>query len=662
MANVSSVGIGSGVLTSDLIDQLVEAERAPTESRLTSREESVTAELSLFAQIQSAVTDLRLPARRLATAETFSDLTATSGSSAFSASVASSAVAGSYTLEVNTLAKSQSLSSGTFANTDTTELGEGTLNFTINGATTAITIDSSNNTLEGVAAAINENSGLAASATIIDNGSGFQLVITSNTPGLDNAIDIAVSDTDNNNIDGSGLSQLSYTSGAVQLTQNQAATDASFNFNGIAITRGSNTVDDLVEGLTITLNGTNPGAPASLNLSRDDDGIVEKVEDFVDKYNALRTLIVENSQVDPGNPAAAGLLVGDTATRAISTQVRNVLGQTIAGLADDPVRGLSEVGITTDRETGNLLFDDSVFRTQLTSNPESVEALFADQGRASDGQVEFVLAGSNTVPGDYALNVTQIATRGSLTAAGALSASTIIDATNENDEFSIEVDGTASGTITLDAGTYTQTQLAAEIQENINADANLIAQEVSVTVAVDGSGALTFTSNKYGSASSIEVLSVDTNTTADLGFSAVAGTDGLDVEGTINGQAATGSGQILSGAVGSDVEGLLVRVTGGVTGDRGEVSYIEGVGEKLVDLISSFLAQDGTITAKNERLNAELDSIAESRAKLNERLTALETRLVRQFTAADILIAQLNSTQDFIKGQLEALAGIGQND
>ena len=662
MANVSSVGIGSGVLTSDLIDQLVEAERAPTESRLTSRQDSVTAELSLFAQIQSAVTDLRLPARRLANADTFSDLTATSGSSAFSASASSAAVAGSYTLEVNTLAKSQSLSSGTFANTDTVELGEGTLSFTINGTTTAITIDSSNNTLDGVASAINESTDLAASATIIDNGSGYQLVVTSNAVGADNAIDIAVTDNDGDNTDVSGLSQLSYTLGAERLTQNQAATDASFNFNGIPITRGSNTVDDLVEGLTITLSGTNAGAPARVELSQDVTGIVEKVEDFVEKYNALRTLIVENSQVDPGNPAGAGLLVGDAATRAISTQLRNVLGQTITGLNNDPVRGLSEAGITTDRETGNLLFDENVFKNQLAANPKSVEALFADQGRSTDGQVEFVLAGSDTVPGEYSLNVTQVATRASLAAGGAPAASTIISSANENDEFTINVDGVASSTITLDAGTYTQEQLALEIQEKINADPDLIAQEASVTVSVGGGGALEFFSNRFGSKSSIEILSVDTNTTADLGFSDVAGIDGLDVAGTINGQVASGDGQILSGAAGSDVEGLLVRVTGGTTGDRGEVSYIEGVGEKTVDLINNFLANDGTITAKNERLNAELDSIAESRAALNERLLTLETRLVRQFTAADILIAQLNSTQDFIKGQLEALAGIGQSE
>ena len=660
MANVSSVGIGSGVLTSDLIDQLVSAERTPTENRLNSREESVTAELSLFAQIQSAVTDIRLPARNLANPDTFNELTVNTGSSAFTASSNSKAIAGNYTLEVTSLAKSQSLSSGTFADSDTTQIGEGTLAFTIDGVTKNLAINSSNNTLDGIASAINEESALGASATVINNGSGYQLVITSNETGVAKAIEINVTDSDGNNIDGAGLSQLSYAVGAQNLTQNQAATDASFNFNGIAITRTSNTVDDLVEGLTIELKGTNTGSPASLTVERDDDVVVEKVQEFVDKYNALRELIVENSQIDPSNPAAAGLLVGDTATRAISNQIRNILGRTIEGLGNDPVRGLAEVGISTNNDTGNLQFNESEFREKLESSPESVAAVFSKQGRTTDGQVEFLRAGSDTKPGSYDINVTQLATKGAFTAASALAANTVID--GDNDTFTLSIDGNSSATITLTAGTYNQSDLVAEIQSQIDADQNLSNAGVSLVVALDGSNQLTFTSNSYGSNSQVQFLGVDATTLTTLGIDAVAGAAGLDVEGTINGVAATGTGQVLSGASGTDVAGLLVEIQGGTTGSRGSVSYIEGVGEKLVDLINNFLSVDGTITAKNERLNSELDSIALSRAKLEERLTNLESNLVRQFTAADILIAQLNSTQDFIKGQLEALAGTGSDD
>ncbi|WP_197466067.1 flagellar filament capping protein FliD, partial [Oleiphilus sp. HI0080] len=205
-----------------------------------------------------------------------------------------------------------------------------------------------------------------------------------------------------------GLSSLSYTAGAQNLTQNQAASDAAFEFNGIPITRSTNTVDDLVEGLTINLTGTNENSPATLKVARNEDYVVEKVQEFIEKYNALRELIVENSQIDPGNPSAAGLLVGDSTTRTITSQIRNILGRPIAGLESDPIRSLAEVGITTSRETGNLIFNESEFRTQLQTNTESVIGIFADQGRASDSQVEFFSAGQNTVPGSYELNITQV--------------------------------------------------------------------------------------------------------------------------------------------------------------------------------------------------------------------------------------------------------------
>lgn len=656
MANVSSVGIGSGVLTSDLIDKLVSAEKEPTEKRLDARQSSVTAELSVFAQIQSAVTDLRLPARNLANPDTFNQLSVSSGSAAFTARASSDAVAANYSLEVISLAKSQSLSSGTFADSDTTAIGEGTLNITIAGQTTSILIDPTNNTLEGIASAINDKAGLEASATVINNGSGFQLVITSNKTGAENAIDISVSDTGGGTlVDSTGLSRLSYTTGAdgQQLTLNQAATDALVKFNGISITRDTNTIDDLVAGLTIDLVGTNENAPAALKVERDTEFVIEKVKEFVDSYNALRELIAENSQIVPDNPGAAGLLVGDTATRTISNQIRNVLGGAIAGMENDSVRSLAEIGITTDRETGNFLFNENTFKSALEDSPKSVSAIFSDQGRASDGQIEFVRAGAATVPGTYDVNITQVATRGAYTGSQVIGANTLID--GSNDEFSVKVDGISSGTIALDQKSYTQSELLAEIQSKINSDSNLLANNVSVTASYDVSGNLVLTSNTYGGASKLEVLSEEPTPSTSLGLSVGVGVDGLDVKGTIDGIEATGNGQFLSGPAGTDIASLQIKVNGGATGARGDVRYIEGVGERLVDLINSFLGVDGAITAKNDRLNAELEGIAETRAKLELRIVSFEERLVRQFTAADILIARLNSTQDFIKGQLEAL-------
>jgi flagellar hook-associated protein 2 len=288
-----------------------------------------------------------------------------------------------------------------------------------------------------------------------------------------------------------------------------------------------------------------------------------------------------------------------------------------------------------------------------------VAAIFADQGRTSDSQVTFETASVNTKPGTYDINITTAATRGELLGTVSLGASTIIDA--NNDSFTLKIDGTTSGEIVLDVGSYTQSELVAEIQSKINSDSTLANAGKSVTVSLDGSNQLVLNSDTYGTSSKVEVVSVDTNTVAQLGLSVGVGTDGVNVEGTINGVAATGSGQTLSAATDDDSQGIRLTIEGTATGDRGTVTYIEGVGEQLVDFITNAISIEGALTAKTDTLNQQLALIAEERTDLEERIETLTSRLARQFTAADILINQLNSTQDFISAQLNALAG-GNND
>jgi flagellar hook-associated protein 2 len=160
----------------------------------------------------------------------------------------------------------------------------------------------------------------------------------------------------------------------------------------------------------------------------------------------------------------------------------------------------------------------------------------------------------------------------------------------------------------------------------------------------------------------VNVQAVDTNTSSTLGLAVGQGIDGLDVAGTINGVAATGNGQVLSAATGDKSSNIRIEVSGGALGNRGSVTYSEGVGEQLVDLITNFLDADGVITSKNDRLNAELELIAVSRQQLDIRVQSIEERLIREFTAADILVNRLNSTQDFISAQLDAIVASNNQD
>ena len=658
--SVSSIGIGSGVLTSDLIDSLAEAERAPTELRLNRKEEEVQAKLSAVGLLRSALTDLRLPARILSDPDALQELKTDSSSSNVSVTATGGgASVGQYSLEVTELAQAHSISTGSFADKNLTTLGTGTLSVKVGDVTKSITIDGSNNTLEGIANAINSDDSLAINASVIDTGSGFVLVFAAQNSGTENAIEISVADSDGNNTDALGLSQLAFDGTTNNLTESVAAKDAAFTVNGIAITRQSNTVSDVVDGLTFTLSGKTNGSPATLSVTQDSEKVVERIQDFVDAFNEVKTVINELTQFDPDNLGTSGVLLGDSTVRSVNTHLRSVLAQVVPGLEGSSIRSLSEVGISTDKGTGLLSFNDSTFKDKLAESPDDVIALFAEQGRTTDSQVSYQSKNVNTVPGTYDINITQAATRGSFSGTLAIGASTLIDA--DNDTFKISVDGTESADIVLTAGTYTQAQLVTELQKQLNADTNLSGAGKAVTVSVDGSGQLQFTSGTFGSESKVSFTAVDINTLTALGIDAIAGVDGLDVEGTINGEVATGSGQQLKAAIGDDSEGLVLLIEGPSIGDRGSVTFIEGIGDRLVDKLNSFLEFEGIIGTRESGLQTQLSEITKERTQLDFRVENLRTRLSRQFTTADILVSQLNSTQDFLKSQLDALAGIGKD-
>ncbi len=646
--SISSIGIGSGVLTSDLIDKLVSAEREPTELRLDRRQSDIEARLSAFSRVQSAMTDLRLPARILSNPDALGELSATSSNSAFSATASNGAATGNYQLEVTQLARAQTLAGPSFTSPDD-PVGTGTLTFTINGQDTNVLVNSGNNSLTGLRDAVN-NARIGVTATIIDTGNGFQLSFMADESGSAGAMSISVSDQDGNNTDTSGLSRFSFTAGAENLTETTTAEDAALKLNGVAITRSSNSIDDLLEGVTIELTGTNTGNPGVLGVSRDLSGAADRVQEFVDKFNALQAIVNEVTAFDPST-GKGEVLMGDNTLRTMTNQIRSIIGNPVSGLESANVRSLAEVGISTNRETGERMFNAVTFEKKMTDYPDDVVALFATQGRTSDENVSFLTRGVAPA-GTYDVEVTQVATRGSYSGNLDLSAGVTIDA--DNDSFQLAVDGVASDPITLAAGTYTASELVTLLQQAIDADASLTGAGISVSVGLDANNQLTLTSGSYGSSSTVEFTAVDTTTLATLGLDLGAGTAGVDVAGKINGEDAVGSGRKLR-LDGGDYSGLAVEVAGSTTGSLGSVTVIDGIAEQMIDVLDNLLGFEGAIQVKNQSLNEELAAVANDRQQMEARLASTRSRLEKQFIAADILVSRFNSTADYIGNQLDAL-------
>ncbi|GAB5413237.1 MAG: hypothetical protein Cons2KO_08400 [Congregibacter sp.] len=679
---VAATGIGSGLDIEGLVTQLVAAERGPTESRLVSREARLTSELSAFGTLQGALSSLQSSVNRLSNPSTFDQRSVSSSDSdVLTASVVSEASAGSFNVTVDRLAQAQSLASTSFATIDET-VGEGELtirfgnasitpadpgpesfdSFSVNPerSTATITIDSSNNSLQGVRDAIND-ADIGVSAAIVDDGTGFRLLLSSDDTGVQNSIEIQVSDTgDGNATDASGLSRLAFNENAVNLTQTVAAEDASFSINGLALTSDSNRVENVIDGVNLTLRATTEAA-VSVTVSDNSSAVRDAIEGFVNAFNSFASVAGNLTSYD-AETDRAGVLQGDFSARSIIDQVRRALGGS-ADNFDGPFGSLAELGITTQAD-GSLEIDDARLNRALDDNFDSIAGVFAQVGQVGDSNLRFESATSATQVGNFAVEVTQLATRG-VFQGNAITAPTggsplLIDASN--DSLSLIVDGIETGTINITQGSYNSGDaLAAELQSRINGDSALAEAGVTVNVSFNANR-LEISSTRFGSNSRVEITSVGTNTTAALGLAIAEGTAGQDVAGTIGGVAATGNGQSLIAAAGSAAEGLRVSVTGGGLGDRGTVNVSSGIAVALNGVLENFLGNNGLIELRTDGLQESVERIAEDREELNQRLEAIEARFRRQFNALDTLLANLQNTSNFLETQLANIPIPGQRD
>lgn len=376
MAAISSLGAGSGIFTNDLVNQLINAERAPTEQRLDRKQAQTEAKISAYGGIRSAVEALRGSMEMLSKTDGLQAFTGTSSNEGVAAVTIdpTKASRGSYGLEVTQLAQAQSLASNSFADRDTSTVGTGTLTLNVGGVATDIVVDGTNNTLDGLAASINEaNAGV--SAGIVDTGSGFRLVLSADETGLDNAVQVSVADDDGNSLDGVGLSQFAFDGTTSNMEETVSAKDAVLEVNGIQVTRPTNTVEGVVDGVTFDIKSL---GTSTVKVDQDAEAVAGRVQEFVDKFNALQDTIERFSGFN-AESGRGGILSGDATVRGIQNELRRMITTIPEGLESSPIRMLADVGINTDPGSGKLEFDQARFTEQLQANPAEMTALFAEK-------------------------------------------------------------------------------------------------------------------------------------------------------------------------------------------------------------------------------------------------------------------------------------------
>ena len=671
MASITSAGIGSGLDINGLVSQLVDAEAAAPTARLDRRQSDLELRLSAYGQLNSSLSSLSSSLTSLKLFSTFRSSTASSSdSSIFTASTASNANISnaSFDINVTTLAETHKLSTdpalagAQFTDINDT-LGTGTLTFKFgkttydagsdvysgfvqNSEKAAATVTVTDGSLKGVRDAIND-ADIGVTASLIFDGSYYRLAVSSNDSGVDNSLEITVSDSDTLDNDANGLSLLAFNATATNLEQNNAAVDAALTVDGIAITSSSNTVSGAIDGVSLSLKSV---GSASLTTDIDRAGVKSSITQFVASYNAYIGTVNQLTAYDPGT-GIAGELNGDGVTRSITSNIQRLLGNPVGG-GSDPVTILAEIGITTDPEDGRLKIDDGVLDTQLDQNFDQFISLFAAFGENTDANTTFISSTPDTTVGNYAVNITSLASKGKLVASAAAN----LTITGSNDVIDIDIDGISS-TITLAQGTYTAAELVTELRAKINSDASFVNSGISVDVT-ESSGVLTITSEAYGSSSNVAITGGNGSTDL-VGASAVS-TSGVDVVGTIGGLSASGDGQFLTGS--GAASGLVISITGNTTGDRGTIDFKRGYADQISSYLNTLLETDGFFKVTEASLESRLDNVVVDRERLADRLTSVEARLRARFGALDALVAQLRNTSDFLTQQLAALPTIGRSN
>ncbi len=396
MAESAISGLNSGLDTASLISSLIALQRRPIDL-VEAKKEIENQKLASFQELQSrlqtfksVVTTLNTEARFLSTRGDFSNNSATDTNQVVTLDTTSQAASGTFSLTVNQLARESKLISEGFAETTST-VPQGILEITVGSTTTTVTVDSSNNTLDGLRLAIN-NSGADVSASFLNDGSAtnpVKLLVSGTKTGADNSVSVSLKQ----GFIGGGTQEV------LAFTETQSAQNASLVVDGVSVTKSNNTVTDVINGAVLNLKSAGSG---TITLSSDQEAIKEKINDFVNGYNDLTLFLNEQQFLDPDS-FTTGVLFGNFTVQNLQQSLRNTVSGQVAGV-DGTFTFLSQIGIRTQSD-GTLSIDDSVLTDALTTDISNVSQLFSSKGTTSNNNVTFVGFTKNTVPGTYDLRV-----------------------------------------------------------------------------------------------------------------------------------------------------------------------------------------------------------------------------------------------------------------
>ncbi|QSX77617.1 flagellar filament capping protein FliD [Agrilutibacter solisilvae] len=373
MAGISSGGIGSGLDVATIVQQLVSADRAPTDARHDRTSRQLQAQISAIGTLRSSFSSLRTAVAALSSKDAAQARKVTlPADNNFTATATAGSAVGQFQVEVRALASSQRVASGAFAKADTV-VGTGTLTLTAGETTLSVEIGAGKNTLAGIRDAINATAGgKTVTASIVTGDDGAHLVLNAVDSGSAGALKIAASGGDG------GLSALAYQPpAATQMTVAAPATDAIVKVDGIERTSSSNTLTDLIGGVSLTLTKAEPGTTRELKIASDPSAQRSSAKSFVNAYNGAMGAIGTTTAYNTSTQVAAALN-GDAMVRGASRELRDIVS--------DNITDLKSLGITINKD-GTLKLDEATFDAAVAKDPGVAARLFG----SGDGTMAFRL-------------------------------------------------------------------------------------------------------------------------------------------------------------------------------------------------------------------------------------------------------------------------------
>lgn len=379
---ISFTGLGSGLQVSEIVGALVNAEKAPFESRLNRKEGNLTTDISAAGALKAALVKVQESMTALGDVDNYQKRTASGNDDFISLSSDKDAQPGSYNVKVNNLATEHKLMSNSFDATN--PVGAGTLSLSSGDNSFDIAVSNSA-TLSEIRDAINDSSDNSSiNATIITDDTGQRLVFSAKSSGLENEIKITVADDDANNTDTAGLSRLAFDSAGVQnVNQVVEAVDASITIDGaVTVSSATNEFKNVIDGITITAKKAQgiDDDVSTLTVKENNNNIKAGLNGFVESYNELLEL---SKNLGRSGEDGAGVMAGDSLLRGVMSKLRQEITNSI-DLGNGNSLSLSQLGVESDRY-GKLSLDSERLNEQVESNVDLVQQFFVGENNDEGG-------------------------------------------------------------------------------------------------------------------------------------------------------------------------------------------------------------------------------------------------------------------------------------